>query len=452
MPLGAEEVILAAYAVTGWDAWIKKMTQATLVTERMAVAEERLAAINAKYGAGNVPGGQPQRDLQAARAGLIEAQGAKTLADNLGSAVYQLTLMTGALYAAGRAWQSMIADSTRFHQEVMNIRDLSGASDRASFMGATQFEAAGIRDTAVMRDILRMTRASFSSQGQSALSMLGVPNDINLNGLSLFNEILDKVRALPSGQRRTKIIEDLFGSGGGSGMMGITALLPLLRMTGDQAKEAANIAANSYIPDLDNRVQKFSVSLGLMGQAIKRGIWDPIVSFALPPITLLINIVKTGAEWFGVLNKSLLGIPGALLGMAAAAITVAGAVRALSLALGVLGLVKTAIGGIGAVAGGILGEGSLLALIPPLIPFLPLIGAILGVGAVSYAAYSAIAGNAGRNDADDKFGKAVDKFTEGVNRLGDNFTSIRGSAFPSGVGERDISTIAGYSATLMAMG
>jgi hypothetical protein len=237
-------------------------------------------------------------------------------------------IVTSAFGVIAAAVKKATDEYSAFGTEVMNIRDLTGASARESARAASLFRVAGVSDMQAMRDILKLSKDAFSSQGASAMSMLGVPANTGQTGLALFNQIADALQKYPAGIQKAEIETELFGT------KGVAALQGLLRMTSEQRQAVLDLS------DANDKslatLQRFQFASALLGETIQQRIVYPIIEKLLPTIlhvldalTWLTNAFAAADRW----SHGFLGVAAAIFAISIATVAAVSAFVQLAKAL-----------------------------------------------------------------------------------------------------------------------
>lgn len=286
------DTLATAFSVVG-------VNQTVSAFQQVENAQRRLDEANSKAGA--KPSGANKRAVHEAEISLAQLQ--ERIAASVATAT--VSMLREIAQAAEEATKAYVD----FGNQVMSIRDLTGATASQSAQAVTLFRAAGIKDAMQAREILQLSRDEFSGKGLSALSMLGISGNTQQNGLALFNQIADALQQLPPGIQKARIETDLFG------MRGVAALGPLLRMTHEQ--RAAFEALSSVNESALEVVQQYDIAVALLGATWEQKVVFPIVSLVLPALVKLIAALTWAAGVFGVIQQATNGWAGFVIVLAA---------------------------------------------------------------------------------------------------------------------------------------
>lgn len=233
-----------------------------------------------------------------------------------------LTVIGGAAVKAIQGIVTGLHDAVQAYVEygdqVMAIRDLTGASARESAQAAELFRVAGVKDTQAIREYLKVAKDLTSGQGRMGLSQLGISPASGENTVHLFTRIIDQLGKMPAGMQRTLAMEELFGA------RGAAALAPLLRMT-QQQREAALGLGDAFDTTALAGIQAFQNGVAYLGQAILVQLVYPLANALLPVLNLAIsgftkfsNLLKSIPSWVvgvAALAGAFAGIGGAIAGI-----------------------------------------------------------------------------------------------------------------------------------------
>jgi len=328
--------------------------------------------------------------------------------------------------AISSAADDAIKSLLEYGNTVMNIRDLTGATAGQSVRAADLFKVAGVSDSQGIRDILRLGKDAFSSQGQGALAQLGITASGNQNGLQLFDQIADKLRGMQDGLRKTEIEENLFGA------RGVAAMLPLLRLTKEQ-REQTYALADSFDSNMLPALQSLQTDLALAGQGIMQNFVYPLARSLLPMVVTVVQFVSKLANAFNWLNESTHGVLTVLLSFAGAVFGIYKVVQAVQML-------------VSAYKALIASEAIANALSGP-VGLATLAAGVAGAGVAMYGINKAIDSASGTTSTEidspaNKMMRAADKFETNVNKMGDSIKGLGGDALPSDLSGSDIATMA----------
>jgi len=328
--------------------------------------------------------------------------------------------------AISSAADDAIKSLLEYGNTVMNIRDLTGATAGQSVRAADLFKVAGVSDSQGIRDILRLGKDAFSSQGQGALAQLGITASGNQNGLQLFDQIADKLRGMQDGLRKTEIEENLFGA------RGVAAMLPLLRLTKEQ-REQTYALADSFDSNMLPALQSLQTDLALAGQGIMQNFVYPLARSLLPMVVTVVQFVSKLANAFNWLNEATHGVSTVLLSFAGAVFGIYKVVQAVQML-------------VSAYKALIASEAIANALSGP-VGLATLAAGVAGAGVAMYGINKAIDSASGTTSTEidspaNKMMRAADKFETNVNKMGDSIKGLGGDALPSDLSGSDIATMA----------
>ena len=398
------DILTTLFTVSGQQALITATNQVAAAQLRLNTTQT--AAANA-FGTPGFAGA-----AQKARTALTAFNSAQVQAAN--SMVIAAAREVGIITAIGYA-ASLSADKlVKFGSAVMNIRDLTGASARDSVRAENLFRVSGVGDSQQLRDIMRLGKSAFSEQGQSALSELGV--GISNNGLTMLDNIIDRLHGVQDGLRKTELEEQIFGA------RGVAAIQPLLRLTKEQ-RDATNALSDSFDTNMLPSIQNFQATLALTGQEILQKFVFPLAQAAMPVIITLTGWLADAANAFNVMNNFMGGTLGAIVGIVGAITALGRVIQVFLLLEKAVELFNVQLGIMDALSGN---WGALAAAA----------GIAIGGGII----YHQLTGDS--NDSVNKNVEALDANTAQLARLGDSFGSINGNGSrPNSLTQTDISTI-----------
>lgn len=277
MALSAD-ILQSIFQVTGISATVSAYAQVAQAALKMGAAQTKAAAA---VNIGPVASGAAYAKSLAAYSSLATAASLAVIGLAAASVAAFAVVVT--------AVDGMVSQYQRLGTQILDLRDLTGASGTDAAKAVSLFGAAGINDATQLREILRLSKDLRTAQGTRGLAMLGIAPNPNKTGLQLFNEVIDKASQMQSGLRRTQAIEEIFGA------RSAAALLPLLRMTKEQRKEAESMGEVWSGPALQ-ALQEFNAETGLLGQAFISHIVVPIAQLVLPALTKATKYLKQFLE------------------------------------------------------------------------------------------------------------------------------------------------------------
>ena len=375
----------------------KGVREVVMAHGEMAEAQERLAVADEKMEVAKVASlGNQQRAIT----NFQHAQEASFRSEE--ALMTRRVVMWGAVSAA-------ILEATHANDEfakaVRDIRDLSGSSTQDATRAALLARITGMGDTGMLRDIMRSSRAAFTPEGLGALGQIGVQTNIEEGGLQLFNNIADALERIPDGARKASLEMQIFGA------RNVAALLPLLELTKAQREQVMGLA-DDYNSGLLASSQQLSFQFAFLGQQIMVGLVYPLAQ-ALSPAVMGIIVIFRGLVWVlsevnsigGTLKIGWIGIIAGFVMTVKVVRTVWGAISDLVKIMRLLNwemIIQKALSG------------------PAGWATLAAAGVITGVGL-----YWLNNQQEATPDAD-KHLSALNKNTDAINRLGDNFDAIKG--------------------------
>lgn len=342
----------------------------------------------------------------------------------LATARYIASAVVGtAIMAIGAARATMAY--SEWAKEIMNVRDLTGATARDSARAMALFKVAGVTDIQVMRDLLRISKATFNPQGQAALGMLGISPNVGKSGLALFNEIADALNksTLPALQK-TMLMEQIFGT------RGVAALLPLLRLTKSQREETSKLA-DEYDASLP-AMQRFQFQMANLGMTMFIKVISPMAKQLIPVIIKAVNVFGWMARAFGSLNQATGGLAAyavVLTGIVTSFLLWATAIRKI---WGLLYLMLTPLKA----------NVTLMAMASALAGQWKNIAIAAAIGGVAWVGMNLMGGNKRESEMDSAAGDlkdAAENMNDASHVMMDAFkTYNKGGSIPSNLGEMDI--------------
>ncbi len=307
MPTTAEDILLTTFAVRGLSTVVHAMQTAAAATDKVTQAQN---VVNAQIAAGNLQL-SALRDLQAAIAVETAALAERTML--LAGVMAGVGL--AAIRATVRGLHEAIDAFQEFGREVMNVRDLTGASADESVKAITRFKLAGISGTQEIREMLRLGKDAFSSQGLAALGRLGVSANPTQSGLEIMENIRRALNGMQDGLRKTMIMEEIFGARGAAN------LLPYLRLTDEQIAKSDELAS-LYNTRMLPAVQQLDFASSNLGQTIMARLVYPLAEKLIPALIWVVDKITIFVDFLGQLNAA----TGGALGLAAAFFTIAAGV------------------------------------------------------------------------------------------------------------------------------
>ena len=398
-------IITTLFTVSGQQAVITATNQIAAAQLRLGAAQSRAVGSFGTPGFAN-NAATAQTALQ--RLNQVQLQAAQNLT--------MAALRQAAAIAAVGAAAVLSADKlVKFGHAVMNIQALTGASGKDSVRAENLFRVSGVGDSQQLREIMRLGKAAFSEEGQSALSQIGVSISGN-NGLKMLDSIIDRLNGMQDGLRKTELEEKIFSA------RGAASLQPLLRMTKEQRSEIDRLS-DSFDTNMLPSIQNFQATMAITGQEILQKFVFPIAQSVMPVLITLTGWISDAANAFNTLNTFAGGSIGVLLGIAAAALTLGKVVQVFMLMRKALMLYNVQLAIMDALTGN---------------------WAALAAGAAAIVA-GGIIYHQFQNDSNTPVAKnidALDANTAQLARLGDSFGSINSNGNrPSALTTTDISTI-----------
>lgn len=412
------DVLLTVFATQGVAGTLNAFNRMQAANERLVLAQQNMARVAGNPSASYIQYLTAWHRLNQANREVLAATMEELRVGALTSAA-----AVGALVKAG---EKAVEVYSQFGMEVMNIRDLTGDTLHNSARMASLMRVSGMTDMMEVRELLRVGAASFSGKGQQALGLLGIPANVNESGLTLLNQIIDRLNGMQDGILKTQIMEDLFGK------RGVAAMLPLLRMTKEQ-RDAAMELADSFSEADAKAIQSFQVSSALLGQTILQKVVFPIASKLLPMLEGLIMVVTRIVNLFAFLDNILGGIPTWVVAFGGMAVAIYNILRIVILAAKAFQLLNVRMA-INAFIQGIIARN------PAMIA-----AGVVALGLAGYGAYATFSNgddSKSRDSATDKFGRAVDNFSGAIARMADEFGNLKGKNVPGGLGQLDIQALA----------
>lgn len=315
--------------------------------------------------------------------------------------------------------QEAVQSYVEFGAQVMNLRDLTGASARESVEAAELFRIAGVRDQQAMRETIKIAKDLASAKGNVGLGMLGISPQAGENSIHLLGRITDALNRIPPGLQRTEAAEEIFGS------RGVQAILPLLRMTEAQ-RDAVKDLADSFNSDGLDAVQQFQFATSLLGETIMVKLVYPLAQALLPSIIMVTDALTRFIGWVGNLNQQTHGL------------------LAMAVAFGAIGL---AVGTVIAVIPPLLAALRSVALVEAVMDALAGNWANLAIGAAIGIGGGLIIGGLGSAQSENT--SALNANTESnmrvagaMNRFNDNWQQSNRGGIPTGLQRGDIAELA----------
>jgi len=413
MPIQTD-ILQTVFAVKGLNILVSAFEADAAAQQKVLTMEARVAAQAAR---GNVSKSLARRlHLAHADAAEAAARAEQALAGVMAGA------SLAALKSIVQATEDAISSYVAFGRQVQDLRDLTGASAQESARAAELFRVAGVKDSAAIRDALKLAKDLQSAQGQSGLAQLGISPQAGENAIHLFDRVLDRLREMPAGMERTAIAEELFGA------RGAAALAPLLRMTKEEADQARALG-DAFNQEALVAIQAFEVSTNQLGQSIQANLVYPFAQALLPALTQ----VAIGLTWvIDLVGKMTHGTTGIFL-MAGAFIAVGSAIGVLIAAIPALVTALKSVALVEAIIDALAGQwGNLAAGLA--------VGAIAGIGLYGL-------GNFGSAQEDNT--SALHANTESnlraasaMNKFTDAFLQANRGGIPKGLQRGDVAELA----------
>lgn len=345
-----------------------------------------------------------------------------------------LTRLSGALTteaarsAAGAALLFAVMDNVlnryvKFGAEIMNVMTLTGASSKDSVAAVMMAKAAGMNDTTEIRELMRSGSAVFSGKGQAALARLGIPSNPNQSGLSIINQVSDRLQQMPDGLRKTQIMEDIFGQ------RGVAAMLPLLRLTKQQREEILALSSSFGTEGLP-AIQEYQAATAILGQTLEQKVIFPIAQQLLPVFTRVTRWITMAIKYWDALAPFGKTVASWIAAMVGFGLAIAGAVRAVMYLVNAYRVLAATQAFQAIVAGdmSVIGRVALGASVAA--------GAVWGIDWLTNKFSDGASGG-----PENKMQVASNKMLDAATRMGDAVDKLRGGGIPGGIGSADINAI-----------
>lgn len=397
------DIFTTVFEVKGVAALFGAFERVANAQNRLTIAENRLAQAQARLN--RTQPNTPQR-LAAERS----VENAMLRLENVTrtARMSQIDLGNIAIQNAERmatALQAAIDKYAEFGKKVMDLRDQFGLSGSRAASASIAMAGAGIQNPA---SILQSIQSDlFSEQGRIALSRIGVAASPHGDVLATFERVKRALDTYPAGLQKSKLMTDLFGGS-------LQQVLPYLRMSAGAMTRLQELGRTFGERSLGN-IQRYEERLAIAQQSLMVNVVFPVAERVLPIFTKLLILVDRIADAFIRLDRATGGSSTWLMLGLAIGTVVAAFARLIS------ALRLTAIWS--AVIAGLTGNWKNLAIG---------IGAGAAVGFGGMAISKWLDEEDSKGQENDKFSRAVDRFSIAVQDWSDGLRYNKGN-IPSGL-------------------
>lgn len=215
-------------------------------------------------------------------------------------------------------FQEFWREAVAFAKEFLDIKSLTGGTDKQAIGIQNRFTAAGIPASSVARDLARLADTGQNPAGQNALSKLHVSRFTQgadgtmrrKNGAELFEDVTASLRNMADGVRKVKIETELFGE------RGAIAMQSVFRITDAQQANLDRLTA-AFSGEGAKAITTAQASMNILGQTMMERIVYPITTQVAPVLQFFADKIALVINYFSDLNDAMGGQLGRQLAMIA---------------------------------------------------------------------------------------------------------------------------------------